>query len=60
MDQRKVYNSHMDSLGHVNNICYGKFAYDALSETECMNMHNLKRIDLYFRSELKTIAYFPY
>lgn len=51
--QRKVYNSHIDCLGHVNNNCYGKFAYDAFSEAECMNMHNLKRMDLYFKSELK-------
>ncbi|HZJ77113.1 MAG TPA: hypothetical protein VFC70_05325, partial [Oscillospiraceae bacterium] len=52
-DRRRIYNSHIDPLGHVNNVCYGKFAYDALSETECMNIHNLKRMDLYFRSELK-------
>ncbi len=53
VDRRRVYNSHIDYLGHVNNTCYGKFAYDALSETECMKMHKLKRIDLYFKSELK-------
>ena len=53
VDQRKVYNSHIDCLGHVNNICYGKFAYDAFSEVECRNMCNLKRMDLYFKSELK-------
>ncbi len=53
VDQRRIYNSHIDPLGHVNNVCYGKFAYDALSETECINIHNLKRMDLYFRSELK-------
>lgn len=52
-NQRRIYNSHIDPLGHVNNVCYGKFAYDALSETECMNIHNLKRMDLYFRAELK-------
>ncbi len=51
--QRKIYNSHIDCLGHVNNIYYGKFAYDAFSEAECMNIHNLKRMDLYFKSELK-------
>lgn len=53
VDQRRVYNSHIDCLGHVNNICYGKFAYDAFSEAECMNIHNLRRMDLYFKSELK-------
>lgn len=53
IDQRKVYNSYIDCLGHVNNICYGEFAYDALSQAECDNLHNLKRIDLYFKSELR-------
>ncbi|HZK57973.1 MAG TPA: acyl-ACP thioesterase domain-containing protein [Clostridia bacterium] len=53
VDQRRVHNSHIDCIGHVNNICYGKFAYDAFSEAECMNIHNLKRMDLYFKSELK-------
>ncbi|HZX20872.1 MAG TPA: acyl-ACP thioesterase domain-containing protein [Clostridia bacterium] len=53
VDQRKVYNSHIDCLGHVNNICYGRFAYDAFSGAECINMHNLRRMDLYFKSELK-------
>lgn len=53
VDERRVYNSHIDCLGHVNNICYGKFAYDALSKAECDRLHDLKRIDLYFKSELR-------
>lgn len=53
VDQRRVYNSHIDCLGHVNNTCYGMFAYDAFSRAECMNMHNLKRMDIYFKSELR-------
>ncbi|WP_273485040.1 acyl-ACP thioesterase domain-containing protein [Desulforamulus ruminis] len=53
VDERKVYNSYIDCLGHVNNIRYGEFAYDAFSEAECVNLCNLKRMDLYFRSELK-------
>lgn len=53
VDERKVYNSYIDCLGHVNNIRYSEFAYDTFSEEECMNICNFKRMDLYFRSELR-------
>lgn len=53
IEKRKIYNSHIDCLGHVNNIRYGEFAYDALSEKEKNNLKNLKRYEIYFLSELR-------
>jgi acyl-ACP thioesterase len=53
MDTRKVYNSYIDNLGHVNNQCYGDFALDALSDEEIILLKDLKRIDFYFISELR-------
>ena len=50
---RKVYNSYIDCLGHVNNCRYGDFAYDALSDDEINRMGKLKRIEIYFISELR-------
>lgn len=54
VDERKVYNSYLDCLGHVNNIRYGEFAYDAFSQSECMNLDRIKRMEFYFRSELRS------
>lgn len=53
LEVRKVRNSHLDALGHVNNTRYGEFAHDALEEAECRNLSNLGRIDLQFVSELR-------
>lgn len=53
VETRKVYNSYIDCLGHVNNCRYGDFAFDALNEEEKGRMKNLKRLDFYFVSELK-------
>lgn len=53
VEVRKVRNSHLDSLGHVNNCRYGDFAYDALDEKEKLCMGSLARMDLYFLSELR-------
>lgn len=52
-DERKVYNSYIDCLGHVNNTRYGEFAYDILRDEEIEKLNRLKRIDIYFRSELR-------
>lgn len=52
-DQRKVYNSYIDCLGHVNNTRYGEFAYDALTYNEKENLHKLKRYEVFFLSELR-------
>ncbi|MGI6085401.1 MAG: acyl-ACP thioesterase domain-containing protein [Acetivibrionales bacterium] len=54
VDIRKVYNSYIDCLGHVNNSRYGEFAYDALNDKEKKKLHRLKRYDVYFSSELKS------
>lgn len=53
IDERIVYNSYIDCLGHVNNIRYSEFAYDTFSQEEVRNLHNLKRMDIYFKSELR-------
>lgn len=51
--ERIAFSSFIDCLGHVNNCRYGEFAYDALNELECANIINLKRMDIYFLSELR-------
>jgi acyl-ACP thioesterase len=51
--ERRVYNSHIDCLGHVNNGRYLEFAYDALDEREKKALAEIKRIDIYFLKELK-------
>lgn len=53
VDERKVYNSYIDCIGHVNNCRYGEFAYDAFTEEERSALSRLKRMDIYFLSELK-------
>ncbi|MDR7869867.1 MAG: thioesterase [Tissierellaceae bacterium] len=53
LDERKAYNSYIDPLGHVNNCRYGEFAYDTFTDVEVENLRNLKRMDIYFRSELR-------
>ena len=45
--------SYIDGLGHVNNARYGEFAYDVLDGEELLNMPSMKRMDLYFISELR-------
>lgn len=53
VDERKVFNSYIDCLGHVNNCRYGEFAYDAFTDEELQNLIKLKRMDIYFLSELR-------
>lgn len=53
LEQRQVRNSHIDALGHVNNIRYGEFAYDALTAEECAQLMYLRRMDVRFVSELR-------
>jgi acyl-ACP thioesterase len=50
---RVVNNSYVDCLGHVNNSRYSEFAYDAFTNDEVSNLKNLKRMDIYFESELR-------
>ena len=52
-ETRKVYGSDMDLLGHVNNRRYGDFAYDALTSDEQLRLKDVKRMDLYFVSEMR-------
>jgi len=53
VDKRKVYNSFLDRLGHVNNTRYGEFAYDAFTDEEKEKLNNIKRYEVYFLSELR-------
>lgn len=52
-EERRVRNSHIDALGHVNNIRYAEFAHDALTREECARLKDLKRMDVRFVSELR-------
>ncbi len=53
VEDRKVRNSDIDFLGHVNNCRYGEFAYDVFTGQEITNLSRLKRMDTYFHSELR-------
>lgn len=53
VDERRVYNSYIDNLGHVNNRHYGDFAFDVLTEEELAKMPTLSRMDFYFIAELR-------
>ncbi|MGI6728466.1 MAG: hypothetical protein ACOX4P_07965 [Anaerovoracaceae bacterium] len=53
VETRKVHNSYMDCLGHVNNCRYGDFAYDALDDEQSRLIGDLKRMDAFFSSELR-------
>ncbi len=52
-DKRKVYPSCIDRLGHTNNCRYPEFAYDALTESEIASLNRMRRMDIYFKSELR-------
>ena len=52
-ETRKIYNSDVDLLGHVNNRRYGDFAYDALTAEEILRLRKIERMDLYFISEMR-------
>lgn len=53
VEEREVKNSHIDALGHVNNGRYGEYAYDTFTDAELEEIDLLKRIDVFFISELK-------
>ena len=48
----KVKNSHVDALGHVNNLRYHEFIYDALTPIEVKKLDHIKRIEVYYHKEL--------
>lgn len=56
--ERTVQPSQIDCLGHVNNCRYGELAYDVFSEEEQENLKDLKRMDIYFLSELRAGDHF--
>lgn len=53
VDERRVYNSYIDCLGHVNNCRYAEFAYDAFTDEEKANLDKMTRLEVYFISELR-------
>ena len=53
VEERKVYNSYIDMLGHVNNCRYGEFAYDAFTDDEKARLTEMKHMEIYFASELR-------
>jgi acyl-ACP thioesterase len=50
---RKVENSFLDLLGHVNNIRYAEFVYDAMTGNELERLKSLCRMEVYFAAELR-------
>ncbi len=52
-EKNLVKRSYLDMLGHVNNTRYSDFCFDALDEDEA-NLNSLKRMEIYFVSELKS------
>lgn len=53
VEERKAYNSYIDMLGHVNNCRYAEFAYDAFTDDEKARLADMKRMEIYFASELR-------
>ena len=53
VEERIAYPSYIDCVGHVNNCRYGEFAYDTFTSEEQKRLKVLKRMDLYFLSELR-------
>ena len=52
-DRRRIYPSCIDRLGHTNNCRYSEFAYDALTYSEIQLLGGMRRMDVFFKSELK-------
>ena len=57
-DRRRVYPSCIDRLGHTNNCRYPEFGYDALTEREISALDRLRRMDVFFKSELRPGEFF--
>lgn len=53
IEVRKVRPSMTDGVGHVNNTKYGDFVYDAMSADDRERLGSLKRLDVWFNSELR-------
>ncbi len=52
-EERSVLNSFIDPVGHVNNLRYTEFIYDAWTNYEVENINKIKRFELYFENELR-------
>ncbi len=53
VETRKVRPSMTDGVGHVNNTKYGDFVYDSMSAEAREKLGELKRMDVWFNSELR-------
>ncbi len=53
VERRIARPSWQDGNGHVHNVRYGEFVYDALSEAERAALKGLKRMDVWFLTELR-------
>lgn len=49
---RKVLNSHIDVLGHVNHLKYVEFIYDSLTEEEINEVNSYNTLELFFHNEM--------
>lgn len=58
VEKRLVPHSHIDCLGHVNNIRYGEYAYDTFTREEQEKLKDLKRMDVFFLSEMRDMDSF--
>ena len=52
VEKRIARPSWQDGNGHIHNVRYGEFVYDALTEAERIALKELKRLDVWFLSEL--------
>lgn len=53
LETRKVRPSMIDGVGHVNNTKYCDFIYDAMTDNDIVRLGDIKRIDVWFNSELR-------
>lgn len=51
--ERKVLNSYLDPIGHVNNLRYPEFIYDVFTKGEIDNINQITKFELYFQKELQ-------
>ncbi len=53
LERRSVRPSMIDGVGHVNNTKYCDFIYDAMLDNDINRLGDIRRIDVWFNSELR-------
>lgn len=53
VEERTARPSMTDGMGHVNNVRYGEFVYDALTSAERAAMDELTALDVWFFAEIR-------